>query len=382
VPFISLVPREGRDDIERAIDRVVASGWFVLGPEVSAFEAEFADAAGAAYAVGVGTGTDAIALILRALDIGPGDEVITTPLSAAYTALAVMMTGARPVFADIDPLRLTLDAAAVARAVGPRTRAILPVHLYGQAADMAALGRVASRHGLPIVEDCCQAHLATAGGRPVGTIGVAGAFSFYPTKNLGALGDGGAVVTNDRALADRIKRLRNGGQVDRYHHLEPGINSRLDEMQAAILRARLPMLRAWTARRRSLASLYRLALADLPGVDLVPEFDAGHVYHLFVVRVRAEPDTAQDALRHEPTDAGRLALQAALALEGIETLIHYPVPMPRQPAFAGVQPMDCPVAVRVCAEVLSLPLHPGLDDEDAKLVAASLRRSATGTRKD
>ena len=258
---------------------------------------------GAAHAVGVGTGTDAIALILRALGIGPGDEVITTPLSAAYSALAVMMAGARPVFADIDPERLTIDPEPVARAIGPRTRAILPVHLYGQAADMTAIERIASRHNLAIVEDCCQAHLATAAGRPVGTIGVAGAFSFYPTKNLGALGDGGAVITNDRALADRIKRLRNGGQTDRYHHVEPGVNSRLDEMQAAILRARLPFLPDWTARRRALAARYRAALAGGP-IDVPPEKDAGHVYHLFVVRTTRARRSAGAACggRHRDAD--------------------------------------------------------------------------------
>ena len=240
VPFGSPAPREDAADVRAAIERVVSSGWYVLGPEVSAFETEFAEACGAAHAVGVGTGTDAIALILRALGIGPGDEVITTPLSAAYTALAVMMAGARPVFADIDPERLTIDPAAVEAAVTSRTRAILPVHLYGQAADMSALQRIAERHNLALVEDACQAHLSTSQGRPVGTIGVAGAFSFYPTKNLGALGDGGAIVTGDGALAARLRRLRNGGQTNRYHHQEPGLNSRLDEMQAAFLRAKLP----------------------------------------------------------------------------------------------------------------------------------------------
>jgi dTDP-4-amino-4,6-dideoxygalactose transaminase len=233
---MSLVPHDDAPAVRSAIDRVIARGWFILGPEVEAFEQEFAAASGAAHAVAVGTGTDAIALILRALGIGPGDEVITTPLSAAYSALAIMMAGARPVFADIDPARLTLDPQRVADAIGPRTRAILPVHLYGQAADMEPMAEIAARRGLAMVEDCCQAHLATAGGRPVGTIGVAGAFSFYPTKNLGALGDGGAIVTGDPALADRLKRLRNGGQTDRYHHVEAGVNSRLDEMQAAILR--------------------------------------------------------------------------------------------------------------------------------------------------
>src|SRR3954447_20402094 len=242
---MSLVPGEDAADIRSAIERVIARGWFVLGPEVEAFEVEFARASGAAHAVGVGTGTDAIALALRGLGIGAGDEVITSPLSAAYSALAIMMAGARPVFADVDPERATIDPGRIADLIGPRTRAILPVHLYGQPADMAAIERIAARHQLAIVEDCCQAHLATSDRRPVGTIGVAGAFSFYPTKNLGALGDGGAIVTGDRALADRLKRLRNGGQRDRYHHQEPGINSRLDDIQAAVLRARLTWLPAW-----------------------------------------------------------------------------------------------------------------------------------------
>ena len=354
IPFTSLVPGEDAGDVRQAIDRVIARGWFVLGPEVSAFEQEFAAASGAAHAVGVGTGTDAIALILRALGIGAGDEVITSPLSAAYSALAIMMAGARPVFADVDPQRATIDPERIAPLIGPRTRAILPVHLYGQPADLAAIERVAARHNLAIVEDCCQAHLATSDGRPVGTIGVAGAFSFYPTKNLGALGDGGAVVTNDRALADRIKRLRNGGQADRYHHLEPGINSRLDDIQAAVLRARLRRLQGWTARRRAIAARYRSRLAGAP-VDLLPERDSGHVYHLFVVTTGERDD-----------------LQAHLAARGVETLIHYPVPIPRQPALAAEQPADCPVAARLCGGVLSLPLHPALRDDEVDEVAAAV----------
>jgi len=355
VPFLSLIPGDDAADVRRAIDRVIARGWFVLGPEVEAFEREFAAASGAAHAVAVGNGTDAIALIFRALGIGAGDEVITTPLSAAYSALAIMMAGARPVFVDIDRTRLTLDAARIAAAITGRTRAILPVHLYGQAADMTAIERVASAHNLAIVEDCCQAHLATAAGRPVGTIGVAGAFSFYPTKNLGALGDGGAIVTRDGALADRLRRLRNGGQTDRYHHVEAGINSRLDELQAAILRARLGWLPRWTARRRAHAAEYRRRLTDVQ-IDVVPECDAGHVYHLFVVRTRE-----------------RAAFQAHLAAHGIETLIHYPVPIPRQPAMAAVGPAECPVAAAVCDEILSLPLHPALSADDVRVVADAAR---------
>jgi dTDP-4-amino-4,6-dideoxygalactose transaminase len=341
--------------VRAAIERVVSSGWYVLGPEVAAFEAEFAAACGAGHAVGVGNGTDAIALILRALGIGPGDEVITSPLSAAYSALAIIMAGARPVFADIDPARHTLDPAAAERAVTNRTRALMPVHLYGQAADMSPLMAVASRHNLALVEDACQAHLATSQGRPVGTIGVAGAFSFYPTKNLGALGDGGAIVTNDAALATRLRRLRNGGQTNRYHHLEAGVNSRLDEMQAAILRARLPFLHGWTTQRRSLAARYRTGL-DGTSVQVPPEFDAGHVYHLFVVRTNA-----------------RARLQQHLTDDGIETLVHYPVPIPQQPALALQHPDDCPEGNRACGEILSLPMHPGLAATDVDAVAASIR---------
>jgi dTDP-4-amino-4,6-dideoxygalactose transaminase len=259
------------------------------------------------------------------------------------------------VFADVDPVRLTIDPDRIGAAIGPRTRAILPVHLYGQAADMAAIAGIAAERGLAVVEDCCQAHLAAAGGRPVGTIGVAGAFSFYPTKNLGALGDGGAIVTNDPALANAVARLRNGGQSDRYQHAEVGINSRLDEMQAAILRARLPRLRAWTERRRALAARYRERLSGGP-VEMMPECDPGHVYHLFVVRTRH-----------------RQELQRQLLARGIETLVHYPVPIPAQPAMRAVDPAACPVAARACDDILSLPLHQRLRDDEVDDVAAAVK---------
>jgi dTDP-4-amino-4,6-dideoxygalactose transaminase len=364
VPFLSLTPREDAAAVNAAIARVVASGWFVLGPEVEAFETEFAAASGARAAVGVGSGTDAIALILRALGIGPGDEVITTPLSAAYTALAVLMTGAQPVFADVDPQRLTLAAGATERAITPRTRAILPVHLYGQGADMTALQALAAARNLALVEDCCQAHLATVAGRPVGTIGVAGAFSFYPTKNLGALGDGGAIVTNDEALALRLKRMRNGGQTSRYHHAEAGVNSRLDEMQAAILRARLPFLAGWTQRRRELAGVYRTSLAG-SSVTVPPPIDPGHVYHLFVVRA-----------------GHRDALQQHLAREGVETLVHYPVLIPEQPAFRSgpVSPSAYAEAARACREIVSLPLHPAMADADLDTVVRAVGAFPDGAR--
>jgi dTDP-3-amino-3,4,6-trideoxy-alpha-D-glucose transaminase len=356
IPFLRLTPGEDNADVRAAVDRVIARGWFVLGPELDTFEREFAAATSGQHAVGVGTGTDALAIALRALGIGPGDEVITSPLSAAYSALAVIMAGARPVFSDIDPQRLTLDPAGVEAAVTPRTAAIMPVHLYGQPADMVALSAAAERRGLAIVEDCCQAHLATCGGRPVGSFGAAAAYSFYPTKNLGALGDGGALTTRDPALAARARRLRNGGQTDRYHHGEFGVNSRLDELQAAILRARLPWLPSWTARRRALARRYRLALSGSDTIDVPPELDAGHVYHLFPIR-----------------SVARDALQTRLHAAGIETLIHYPVPIPRQPALANERPDDCPIATRVCAEILSLPLYPSLPDDAIDRIADAIQ---------
>lgn len=359
IPFVDLRPGADADAVRAAIDRVIARGWFVLGPEVEAFEAEFALASGSRFAVGVANGTDAIALALRAAGIGRDDEVLVPALTAAFTGLAVVMAGAVPVIVDVEPGTLTIDPGACAAAVTPRTRAIVPVHLYGQSADMDAILALADRHGLTVVEDCCQAHLATGKGTPVGTRGAAGAFSFYPTKNLGALGDGGAVVTNDPAVADRLRRLRNGGQRQRYLHEEAGVNSRLDELQAAVLRARLPRLAGQTGRRRALARLYR---DQLPAsVVPVPERDPGHVYHLFPVRT-----------------SRRAALQAHLAGEGIETLVHYPTPLSVQPAFQSYSPGPCPVAARASGELLSLPLHPGLADRDVSRVAEAVHAFEKG----
>ncbi len=359
VPFLDLHLAEETAAVREAIGRVIDRAWFVLGPEVDAFEQEFAAECSAPHAVGVGNGTDALALILRALGIGPGDEVVTTPLSAAYTAIAIVMAGARPVFADIDPERLTLDPEAADRAITSRTAALLPVHLYGQPADMGALAALAGRRGVALVEDCCQAHLATCDGRPIGTFGAAGAFSFYPTKNLGALGDGGAVVTRDAALAARIARLRNGGQTDRYRHVEIGVNSRLDEIQAAILRVRLPHLRTRTEQRRALAARYR-SLLESAAVHVPPEFDAGHVYHLFPIRARQ-----------------RATLQGRLRAAGIETLVHYPTPIFQQPAFASLGSADCPHAIRTADEVLSLPLYPGLTTNAVATVAEAVRKESS-----
>jgi dTDP-4-amino-4,6-dideoxygalactose transaminase len=353
IPFIDLRPGEDDAAVRGAIARVIASGWFVLGPEVEAFEAEFAGASGAAHAVGVGNGTEAIALLLRAVGLKDGDEVVVPAVTAGYTAMGVLLAGATPVFADVDPETLTIDPASCEAAITRRTAAIVPVHLYGQSADMPALHAIAGRHSLAIVEDCCQAHLATCAGTPVGTRGAGGAFSFYPTKNLGALGDGGAVVTNDASIASRIRRLRNGGQINRYVHDEAGLNSRLDELQAAVLRARLQMLPRWTTRRRSLAGTYRRLLTG--SVQPLPHRDEGHVYHLFVVR-----------------SGERDALQAHLSASHIETLIHYPLPLTEQPAFAPWRRHDCAVAASATREILSLPLHQRLTDTDVERICLGI----------
>ena len=349
IPFIDLRPGEDEAAVRAAVARVIASGWFVLGPELEAFEAEFAQASGAAHAVGVGNGTDAIALLLRAVGIKDGDEIIVPALTAAYTALGVLLAGATPVFADVDPETLTIDPASCEAAITPRTAAVVPVHLYGQAADVSALHAIARRHSLALVEDCCQAHLGTCAGTSVGTRGAGGAFSFYPTKNLGALGDGGAVISNDASIAARIRRLRNGGQMNRYVHDEAGVNSRLDELQAAVLRARLQMLPRWTMRRRALAATYRRLL--IGSVRPLQHRDEGHVYHLFVVRSNE-----------------RDALHAHLSASHIETLIHYPVPLPDQPAFRRWRRHDCAVAARAAREILSLPLHHRLTDTDVERI--------------
>jgi dTDP-3-amino-3,4,6-trideoxy-alpha-D-glucose transaminase len=355
IPFLRLTPGSDRAAIDAAVARVIDRGWFILGPELAEFERAFAAATGARHAVGVGNGTDAIAIALRAAGIGAGDEVITSPLSAAYTALAIMMAGARPVFADIDPARLTIDPAAIAAAVTPRSAAVVPVHLYGQPADMPAITAVAERHGLAVVEDCCQAHLATCGGRPVGSFGTAAAYSFYPTKNLGALGDGGALTTNDERIAAHARRLRNGGQTDRYRHDEFGVNSRLDEVQAAILAERLRALENATRQRRALAARYRAGLEGVAAVGVPPELDRGHVYHLFPILTARRDDLQQHLLQH-----------------GVETLVHYPLPITRQPALAAEDPAPCPVADDVCTRILSLPLYPGLEGAAIDQVLAAV----------
>ena len=360
IPFNDLKPleRELRRDLESAALRVLRSGWYILGPEVEAFEQSFASYHGVPHAVGVANGTDAIELALRALEIGPGDEVITVAHTAVATVCAIERAGAVPVLVDVDEATYTMDPAAAEAAITSRTRALLPVHLYGHPADLEALSRVADRHGLALVEDCAQSHGARLGGRLTGTIGHLGAFSFYPTKNLGAYGDGGAVITGDAALADRLRRLRNYGQVDRYHHAERGQNSRLDELQAALLSVKLAHLDGHNEVRRALAASYSSRLAGVVTPICGP--GAEPVYHLYVVR-HGERDRLMDELK----------------TRGIGTLIHYPVPVHLQPGYRdlGPAPGALPVTERIAGEILSLPLYVGLGAEAQDEVAKAVRES-------
>jgi dTDP-3-amino-3,4,6-trideoxy-alpha-D-glucose transaminase len=343
-----------RPELDEAIGRVLSSGSYILGPETRAFEAEFAALCAAQHCVGVGNGTEAIYLALTALGVGPGDEVICVANAAIYEALTVLQTGARPVFVDVDPLSHNLDPELLEAAVTPRTKAIVPVHLYGGPADLPRIMAVAERHGVPVVEDCAQAHGATIAGRPVGGIGVVSCFSFYPTKNLGAIGDGGALVTNDAALAEKLRRLRQYGWERKYYSTETGgINSRLDELQSAILRVKLRHLPAWNARRRAIAEMYGELLSDT-GL-ILPEALPGaeHVYHLYVVQTPR-----------------RDQLQAGLRDLGIATDIHYPLPAHLQPIYTSLaEPGSLPVTERFVREVLSLPNFFELSDAEVCVVA-------------
>ncbi len=359
IPFGDLRLQYGaiKTELDQAIQSVLDGGWFVLGKNVSAFESEFAEYCGVPFAIGVANGTDALQLALMACQVGPGDEVITSPLSATFTALAISAVGAVPRFADIDPQTYNIDPGKLEEAIGPRTKALMPVHLYGQPADLDPILSIAHKHSLSVIEDAAQAHGALYKGRRAGALGDVGCFSFYPSKNLGAFGDGGMVVTSKAELAERLRMLRNGGQKTRYDHQLLGLNSRLDELQAAILRVKLRYLEAWNSRRRSLAALYADLLGDaeveppaeMPGVQ--------HVYHLYVVRSEQ-----------------REALQGHLADRGVQTAVHYPIPIHLQAAYGwlslGVG--SFPVAERCAREVLSLPIYPELTDAHVRQVAAHI----------
>lgn len=341
-----------------AVERTLRRGWYVLGPELEQFETEWGAYLGVPYAVGVANGMDALEIALRALEVGAGSEVVTTPNTAFATVLAVIRAGATPVFADIVPGSGLLDPDSARRCVTSRTRALLPVHLYGQAARIDEWVELAAVTGCHLIEDCAQAHGARWNGRAVGTFGACGAFSFYPTKNLGAHGDAGALVTASTPLSDRARILRNYGQTERYHHVVEGLNSRLDELQAAILRVRLKWLDQFTSRRREIAGIYRTRLRN----DVVRLLDApaqpdSHVYHLFVVRC-----TERDRLlRH-------------LRASGVNSLIHYPIPVHEQPPTREVRrdPAGLRNAEVFASECLSLPCHPQMSDADVETVVEAV----------
>jgi len=359
VSFLDLRPAHTplRDELLGAIRRVMMANRYILGPEVEAFEREFARFCGTGHCVGVGNGMQAIELILRGLGVGPGDEVVTVSHTAFPTVAAIMATGATPVFVDVHERSFCMQPSALLDSFSDRTRAVLPVHLYGRCADMESICELSAEAGIPVVEDAAQAHGATDKGRRAGTMGAAAAFSFYPTKNLGALGDAGAVVTSDSDLALKVRQLRNYGETSRYVNVTSGYNSRLDEIQAAVLRVKLPHLERWTAERRAIASLYDGLLS---GSDVVsPEGTEGHVYHLYVVR-----SGARDRLREH------------LRSHAIGSDVHYPTPVHAQPAFrdAGMRQVGgLPTTERLQDEILSLPAYPGMTREQVEEVAEAVR---------
>lgn len=357
ISFVDLTREEvfiGRA-LDDAIQRVRNCGRYILGEELEAFEAEFSHYIGTRYAVGVNSGSDALLLSLRGLGIERGDEVITVSHTFISTVDAIVRNGATPVFVDIDPRTFCMDQDAVKHAITSSTRAIIPVHLYGHPVNLDPILELASEHQIAVVEDACQAHGSRYQGRRVGGLSDAGCFSFYPTKNLGGWGDGGCVVTNDSEVADRIRMLRNYGQEDKHNHRCIGINSRLDELQAAILREKLIYLDDWNNQRRAVAQSYHDALDGTSLILPVEESYASHVYHLYVLR-----------------SPHRDRLAAALAERGIQTGIHYPVPVHRQFAYRNYGYASLPVTERVAGEILSLPMHPWMTGSEIEEVTRTV----------
>jgi dTDP-4-amino-4,6-dideoxygalactose transaminase len=362
IPFVDLksLHSEIRDELREVFERVLDNSTFVLGPEVLRFEQEFAAYCGTEHCVALNTGTAAIHLALAALSIGPGDEVITVPHTFIATAEAITAVGAKPVFLDINPVSFTMDPSLLEAAITRKTRAIIPVDLYGQVADMDPILEIANRHGIPVIEDACQAHGAEYRGRKAGAFGVAGCFSFYPGKNLGACGEGGAVTTNDAELAQRIRLWRDHGSSKRYEHIFPGLNMRMEGIQGGILSVKLKYLDRWNDQRRQAASAYDKALADTD-IEVPTEMDYGrHVYHLYVIQ-----SENRDALRQQLSDTG------------IESGLHYPTPLHLQEAyrFLGYKQGDFPVTERVKSRILSLPMYPGIDPKAVERVTSELRES-------
>jgi dTDP-4-amino-4,6-dideoxygalactose transaminase len=363
VPFNDLARQTARyrEELQDVITRVLDAGRYVMGEELDGFERAFASYCGTRFAVGVASGTDAITIALQAAGVGPDDEVITAANTCVPTIVGIEEAEARPVLVDCEENTYTLDPVLIEEALTPRTRAIVPVHLYGQCADLDPILALAQRHGIAVIEDCAQAHGAEYGGRRAGSFGIAGAFSFYPTKNLGALGDGGAVITNNPDVAERARLLRNYGERGRFEHVLRGRNSRLDSLQAALLTAKLKYLDDWNGRRRELAGRYSSALdGSMVSVPLEAQ-RRRHAYHLYVIRVRQ-----------------RDRFRKTLAGMGVETAIHYPTPVQRQPAYADLMPPDRSLATseRLAAEIVSLPLYPDLSDDEARRVASAVAAAA------
>lgn len=360
IPFLDLQAqyREIGPELERAIVSALRGCSYVLGEPVARFEAEFAAYCGVEHAVAVNSGTSALHLALLAAGVGEGDEVVTVPMTFVATVAAIVYAGATPVFVDIDPLTWTLDAAQIDAVVTPRTRAILPVHLHGRLADMTAVRAAAERHGLVVIEDAAQAHGAERGGRRAGAFGDMGCFSFYPGKNLGGCGEGGAVTTNDAAFAERIRSLRDWGQEGKYNHVRHGFNFRMDALQGAALRVKLPRLDGWNDARRRVARTYQAALDPDVGRPAGP-IGADHACHVYAIRTPGR-DAAQDALRRA----------------GVATGVHYPTPVHLQPAYArlGHRPGAFPVSEALARETLSLPLYPELGKEEAMRVVQAVNR--------
>ncbi len=385
-----------KTDLDAAVERVLASGRYIGGPEVEGLEREFAQFCGVPHAVAVASGTDALRFALMTAGVGAGSEVITSPLSFIATTEAVTQAGARPVFVDVEPESLTLDPERLATALTEKTKAIVPVHLYGQTADMAPILTLAGERGLAVIEDACQSHgaqyreSAGAPGRAAGALGDAGCFSFYPTKNLGGCGEGGMVTTARAEMAERVRRLRDHGQSEKYIHAEEGYNGRLDALQAAILRVKLKRLGGWNERRRALAARYTARLRETGLADMVDGTQDGrregtralfrlpvekpwgrHVYHLYTVRVAAGGAAAGGVAGQSPRDRVR----AALLERGIEAGIHYPIPLHMQPAYAwmGLKEGSFPQSERAAREVLSLPLYPEMTEAQVDRVCEALR---------
>jgi dTDP-4-amino-4,6-dideoxygalactose transaminase len=350
--------RRLNDEIDAAVKNVLDSGWYIMGEELEKFESEFSKYCNVKYTVGCASGTDALALCLMAKEIGRGDEVITVPNTAVPTISAISMVGAKPVFVDIDKYYL-MDPYKIESVITKKTKAIIPVHIYGQIADMDSILEIANKNNLSVIEDACQAHGAKYKSKHAGSMGDMGCFSFYPTKNLGCYGDGGAVTTNCIELYEKIRMIRNYGQKKRYYHTIKGINSRLDEIQAAILRVKLKYLDSWNHRRRKLASLYHGMLNEL---CIIPEEkdDCYHIYHLYVIRIKQREDF-QDLLREK----------------GIDTLIHYPIPVHLQEAYRDLDYHESTFvnSEAFAKEILSLPIYPELQDEDIVMVGDAVRES-------